>query len=124
MTARPDQFDYIKKGTGEAMAKEPANKNESTGAQSSSAKKVNHFQQAGNQVGMALALLGTMVLNVPIFQRASDENQTGMLIFEVILMFLCTASCGILGMNGVHNLGRGITDELRRQLTAKTDSDV
>lgn len=75
-----------------------------------------YFPQAANQMGMSIALVAVMILNVPIFQRASDEKQMGMVIFEVVLMFLCTASCGMLAMSGTRNLGRGIAEELRRQL--------
>lgn len=106
------------------MAK-AADKGESTGEAAAAPAKPKgnpYFPQAANQMGMSVALLAVMVLNVPIFQRASDDKQMGMVIFEVILMFLCTASCGMLAMTGTRNLGRGITEELKRQLS-KQDSE-
>jgi|GEM_PF-5441516 len=124
MSAETEKFDYTKSKPGENMAKQPVKGDAAGDALAAPAKsRVNpYFPKAANQAGMSIALLATMVLNIPIFQRAADQDQMAMVIFEVVLMFLCTASCGILAMSCTQNFARGITEELRRQLP-KQDSE-
>lgn len=113
MSTRPDQFHYTKDKGGD-MAQQPANKNEAAGAAPAKPKGNVHFPKAATQAGMAAALMATMILNVPMFQHAATNDIKGMVIFEVVLMFICTASVGVLAMACTQNFARGISEELRR----------
>ena len=104
------------------MAKAPAKdeaKTEEKPAAKPAPKKGSgyYFGQSANQAGMAAALMATMILNVPMFQHAATNNIKGMVIFEVVLMFVCTASVGMLALTLTRNFSRGIIEELRAKAT-------